>query len=68
MRHARCSVIADHSRTARLSWLSTGGDSAVRDVMVGGEWLIRDRHHAKEEEIMNRFRRVMKGLWEGESA
>jgi formimidoylglutamate deiminase len=35
---------------------------AVRDVMVGGRWVIRDRHHAAEERIAADFRRTVDRL------
>ncbi|WP_428262417.1 formimidoylglutamate deiminase [Haliangium sp.] len=36
--------------------------SPVRDVMVGGAWVIRDRQHSAGEAITDRFRRVMRRL------
>jgi formimidoylglutamate deiminase len=60
-------MIGHRPETACDGWVFTGGDSVVRDVMVGGSWLIRDRHHVREYEITHRFRRVMKQLWEGQT-
>jgi formimidoylglutamate deiminase len=34
----------------------------VRDVMVGGRWVIGDGHHADEEAILLRYRQTMKRL------
>jgi formimidoylglutamate deiminase len=34
----------------------------VRDVMVGGRWVIGEGHHAHEETIFNRYRQTMKRL------
>jgi formimidoylglutamate deiminase len=56
-------LIGHRPETSCDGWIFTGGDSVVRDVMVGGSWLIRDRHHAQGHEITDRFRRVMKRLW-----
>jgi formimidoylglutamate deiminase len=57
-------LIGHRPETACDGWIFTGGDSVIRDVMVGGNWVIRDRHHVRGYEIMNRFRQVMKRLWE----
>ena len=35
---------------------------AVRDVMVGGTWLVRDGHHAREEASLARYRSTLKRL------
>jgi len=58
-------LIGHRPETACDGWIFTGGDSVIRDVMVGGNWLIRDRHHARGDEITSRFRSVMKRLWDG---
>lgn len=31
----------------------------VKDVMSGGRWVVRDRHHKREEVILEKFRKVM---------
>lgn len=36
-------------------WIFAEGDRAVRDVMVAGTWHIRDRRHARDEEIDRAF-------------
>ena len=33
--------------------------TVVRDVMVGGRWVVRERHHAAEERIIANFRRTL---------
>ncbi len=38
------------------SWIFAGGAQCVRDVMVGGTWRIRERHHASEAAFAQRFR------------
>jgi formimidoylglutamate deiminase len=35
---------------------------AVRDVMVGGRWVVRDRRHPDEDRIANAYRRVAQSL------
>ena len=34
-------------------------DNPVRDVMVGGRWAVRNRHHKREEQILEKYRRTM---------
>ena len=36
--------------------------SVVRDVMVGGRWVVRERHHAAEDRISAAFRRTLDRL------
>ncbi|MGH6894468.1 MAG: formimidoylglutamate deiminase [Dongiaceae bacterium] len=40
-------------------WLFGGSDAWVKDVMVGGKWVIRDRHHAAEEAVRRAFAKAM---------
>jgi len=37
--------------------------TAIPDVCVGGEFLIRDGHHPKEERIIREFQEVQRKLW-----
>jgi formimidoylglutamate deiminase len=39
-----------------------GGDAAIRDVMVAGRWVIKDRHHAAEDDLRPRFVDLMRRL------
>ena len=43
-------------------WLFAGGDRQVRDVMVNGQWVVRDRHHAEEERSAAEFATVLRQL------
>jgi formimidoylglutamate deiminase len=38
------------------------GKRLVRDVMVGGRWVIGEGHHADEEAILHRYRQTMRRL------
>jgi len=38
------------------------GKRLVRDVMVGGRWVIGEGHHADEEAILHRYRRTMRRM------
>jgi formimidoylglutamate deiminase len=34
-------------------------ENPVRDVMVGGRWVVKNRHHKREEAVLEKFRKVM---------
>ena len=44
------------------SWIFSGNESPVRDVVVGGQWVVRDRRHARQEEIAHRYREIARAL------
>ncbi len=39
-----------------------GNENPVRDVMVGGDWVVRDRRHAQEDEVLKTYIRVLGDL------
>ncbi|CDN95922.1 formimidoylglutamate deiminase [Agrobacterium tumefaciens] len=43
-------------------WLFALGPETVRDVMVAGQWVIRDRRHERDEEIDHAFQQVLRKL------
>jgi formimidoylglutamate deiminase len=43
-------------------WLFGGSDSWVKDVMVGGKWVVKDRHHAGEDAAHRAFSAAMSAL------
>jgi len=43
-------------------WLFAGGDRQIRDVLVNGRWVVRDGHHAGEEESSRAFAQVLREL------
>ena len=51
------------------SWVFSGSDNPVRDVMVGGDWVVRGGRHVREEVVAGAFgkavRRVGAGGWRG---
>jgi len=60
---------ADHVDLAARSgdavanaFVFAGGDSMVRDVMVAGRWVVRDRHHAVEETAAREWKKVVAEL------
>jgi formimidoylglutamate deiminase len=46
--------------------LFAGGDAAIRDVMVAGHWVIKDRRHEAEDRLRPQFKRLMHELGGGE--
>ena len=42
--------------------LFSGGEAAIRDVMVAGRWVIKDRRHKAEDESLARFAGLMHTL------
>jgi formimidoylglutamate deiminase len=55
MAGARADTALDH-------FIFAGGSAAIRDVMVGGIWVVKDRRHAAEERLAGPFRKLMAGL------
>ena len=43
-------------------WLFAGGDRQVRDVLVNGQWVVRDGRHAGEEDSSRAFTQVLREL------
>jgi len=46
-------------------YIFRGGDNPVRDVMVGGKWVVRDGRLPEQAAIAERFRRCMQRLLDG---
>ena len=44
------------------SWIFAGNAPVVRDVMVGGQWVVRDGRHRDAERIAGDYRRVVERL------
>jgi len=44
------------------TWLFAGNTTLVKDVMVAGDWVVRDFRHRDEERIAGRYRGVVGGL------
>jgi formimidoylglutamate deiminase len=45
--------------------LFAGADKAIRDVMVGGRWVVKDREHDADDKMRESFARIMNGLAAG---
>ncbi|HME39047.1 MAG TPA: formimidoylglutamate deiminase [Steroidobacteraceae bacterium] len=56
------SLVAAAADTALDHLLFAGADAAIRDCMVAGRWVIRDRRHAAEDELRPRFAGLMRKL------
>ena len=53
-----------HADTLVDSWIFTSAGSPVRDVMVGGKWVVRDGRHEDEEAVAERYRATARRLQE----
>lgn len=54
------SMLGSAPETALDHLLFAGGEAAIRDVMVAGRWVVKDGHHAREEEVAPRFAALMR--------
>jgi formimidoylglutamate deiminase len=59
---AHPSLVGAAADTALDHLVFAGGDAAIRDVMVAGRWVIKDRRHAVEDELRPRFAGLMRRL------
>jgi formimidoylglutamate deiminase len=55
-------MLAAAPGTALDHLLFAGGDAAIRDCMVAGRWVIKDRRHAAETELREKFADLMHRL------
>jgi len=58
-------LAARDARNVPDSFIFSGNTPLVRDVMVNGEWVVRDFHHRDEERIAARFRKAVETLASG---
>jgi formimidoylglutamate deiminase len=57
---AHPSMAGARAETALDHLLFAGdGARAIRDVMVGGNWVVRDGRHAAEEAVRSKFQALM---------
>ena len=47
------------------SWVFSGTDNPVRDVMVGGDWVVRGGRHEREEVVAGAFAEVVQEVGVG---
>jgi formimidoylglutamate deiminase len=40
------------------SWIFSGDDNPVRDVLVGGRWVVRNGRHVLADEVAGEYRAV----------
>ncbi|HWU74891.1 MAG TPA: formimidoylglutamate deiminase [Rhodanobacter sp.] len=56
-------LLASRDETSVLdSFLFSGNTPLIRDVMVGGQWVVRDALHRDEPRILARYRKVVEQL------
>lgn len=58
-------LVGHGPQTVLDGWIFSGPSTAVRDVVIGGRDVVRDRHHPHENAIFERYRAVMTRLAEG---
>jgi formimidoylglutamate deiminase len=61
--HPAMAGAADAAALDRL--LFAGADKSIRDVMVGGRWVVKDRRHGADDRMRESFPRVMNALATG---
>ena len=61
--HPAMAGAADDAALDRL--LFAGADKSIRDVMVGGRWVVKDRRHGADDKMRESFARIMNGLAAG---
>lgn len=44
------------------TWIFSGNDNLVRDVLVGGQWCVKNGQHLAQTAIENRFKKTMRQL------
>ena len=56
-------LLAGRTGDAALdTWIFSGGNALVKDVLVGGTHVVKDRHHIHEETIARGFRAALRRL------
>jgi len=58
-------LVGHGPQTVLDGWIFSSPSTAVRDVVIGGRDVVRDRHHPHENAIFERYRAVMTRLAEG---
>jgi formimidoylglutamate deiminase len=56
------SMAGARAETALDHLVFAGGSAAIRDVMVGGHWVVKDRRHAADERLAGPFGELMARL------
>jgi formimidoylglutamate deiminase len=57
-------LVARDERSSMDSFLFAGNTPLVRDVMVGGRWVVKDFRHTDEAQIAARYKRALRQLAE----
>lgn len=56
------SLFGATARDLMDGFVFAGGSNPIRDVMIGGEWVVRGGHHVEEESILDAYRDAMDRL------
>jgi formimidoylglutamate deiminase len=55
-------LIGHGPKTVLDAWVLSGAGTAVRDVMIGGRWVVRGGVHGGQESIVSRYRATIERL------
>jgi formimidoylglutamate deiminase len=58
-----CSIAGNSAKDLLSTVVFSMSRSAIRDVMVGGRFVLRDRKHAFHEEIVERYKELHERVW-----
>jgi formimidoylglutamate deiminase len=58
-----CSIAGNSAEELLSALVFSMSRSAVRDVVVGGRWILRDQQHAWREEIVARYKELHEAIW-----
>lgn len=56
------SMIGREGDAALDAWIFSAGNAAVKDVIVGGRHVVKDRRHFDEDRIQARFKETVRRL------
>jgi formimidoylglutamate deiminase len=60
-------LAGQHPDSVLDGWLVAGSREVVRNVIVGGRWVVRDGRHPKQDAVAARYHDVMRNLFGGGS-
>ena len=55
-------MIGREGDAALDTWIFSGGNAAVKDVIVGGTHVVKDRRHIDEDRIQKKFAETVRRL------
>ena len=58
-----CSIAGNSAEDLLSTLVFSMNRSAVRDVVVGGRWILRDQEHSLHEVIVDRYKELHEAVW-----